>query len=634
MSKLLTPTSHNINISRASRLIGLAILTTPALAESAIPTLPKVIVKGKSLSQASQYPRVKSLMDRSLITKKTINEQQYQTVTQAIQSLPGLTIIQSGNEGQQTSLFIRGTNSNHNQVRRDGMKLIGTDVYKGTFNFGTLKTSDINSIEVVRGPVTSLYGADAPGGVILLTTPVGTGASTETASLEGGSRQSYKAKGELQGEIQKTNLYANVTRTSTGGYLQTPQKYRIAGGDYRKIPHAQTLGTLRLGQQINEATNISFINSFTRNNLKTQHDRSVASMTEETSFHRLFLNHSTDTVESTWGAGYTQTQTHEDKALPEYLRTHLSRFQLDARGTWTPNSNHAVTISTEWGQDHIKTGHPSQPTKTTFKGQETQIGGGILYRWTHNPFVLESSVRLDHLAKNKTYPTYRISGRYEFITDTWLTLSYGTAIKEPTLTQRHFKSAYTNPNPTLKAEEIQSFEAALSRYWTENLKTEIIYFHNKLKNMIDYNYITKRNINTGKAITKGIEVIAKYQMMKSLLFEGNYTYTYAKNTDKDEWLKRRPTNKWSAQLTYAGKGLTSCLDFTYVGKRPDIHPITYKTVTTRGYSQLGLKIEKEYTSQTKIYGRLENCLNDRRDNPLGFRRAGFGIFAGMEMKFG
>lgn len=609
-------------------------LVTPALSESPIPTLPKVIVKAKIPSERNQYPRIKSLMDKSLITNKTITKQQYQTVTQAMKSLPGLIVVQSGNEGQQTSLFIRGTNSNHTQIRRDGVKLLGTDIYSGAFNFGALKTSDIDSIEVIRGPVTSLYGADAPGGVVLLTTPVGADSPTERLSLEGGSRKSYKAKGELQGEIQQTNIYANITRYGTGGFYQTPQKYRIDGGKYRKIPNHQTLGTLRLGQKISDATNVSFINSFTRNDLKTQKRDTVATMSTESSFHRLLMNHTTDAMDSTWGAGFTQNQSHEDKSLPTYLRTHLSRFQLDAKGTWTLLRDHALTLSGEWGQDYIKTSYPTQTPKTHFKDHEIQIGGGFLYRWTNDPVVLETSARLDHLEKNKTYPTYRLSGRYEFISETWITLGYGTGIKEPTLTQRYFKGPDSNPNPNLKAEEIQSYEAALSRYWTQDLKMEIIYFHNKLKSMIDYDFQSKKNINIGRAITKGIEAIIKYQIREYLLLEGNYTYTHAKNTTRREWLKRRPFNKWSGQLTYERDDLITCLEFTYVGKRPDVHPLTYKTQTVKGYSQLDLKIEKFYTPQMKIYGRIENCLNDHRENPMGFHRARLGIFAGLEVKFG
>ncbi len=609
-------------------------LFSPATAETTVPTLPKVIIQAPSQAPSNQYPRIKSLMDRSLITKKNINEQQYQTVTQAIQSLPGLVVIQSGNEGQQSSLFIRGTNSNHNQVRRDGMKLVGTDIYSGAFNFGTLETSDLESIEVVRGPVTSLYGADAPGGVILLTTPVGTGSSTEKFSLEGGSRESFKAKGELQGEILRTNLYMNATRSGTGGYTQTPQKYRIADGDYRKIPYHQTLGTLRLGQQINDATNISFINSFTRNELKTQWEKTVSTKSEETSFHRLLLNQKTEALESVWGAGYTQTQSHEDKGHPKYLKSHLSRFQLDGRTTWALTPNHGLTASAEWGQDRIKTANPSKTPKNTFKDQETQIGGGLLYRWINSPFVLESSVRVDHLAKNKTYPTYRASGRYEFIPNTWLTLSYGTAIKEPTLTQRFQKTTYVNPNPHLTAEKIRSYEISISRYWTDNLKTEVIYFHNDLNNMIAYYFNAKTFGNINKAISKGVEVMLKYQIIESLCLEGNYTYTHAKDTEQKKWLLRRPFNKWSTRLTYERNELTTSIEYIYIGKRADIHPVTYNRKTAKGYSQLGLRVEKNYSSQTRFYGRVENCLNDHRETPLGFRRAGFGVFAGLEMKFG
>jgi vitamin B12 transporter len=598
------------------------------------PKLPKIVVHAPSSSRGTQFPSVKSFMDHSVVTKKLMNQQQYQTVSQAIQPLPGLVMTQMGNSGQPTSLFIRGTNSNHNQVRRDGMKLVGTDIQSGAFNFGTLRTTDLESIEVVRGPVTSLYGADAPGGVILLTTPVGSGSFNQTLSLEGGSRQTFNGYGQLSGEVKGTDLYMNLTRADTGGYNQTPHAYRIPGRTYSKLPNHQSLATIRFGQHLNEHLHVSLINHVSQADSKIQNRLKVTEASQETIFHRLFLNDTQGPCEMTWGAGYMKTHSEYDKKTPDALRADVSRFQVDGTGTWTPHQNHTLTVSAELGRDGVNNKQQQHLSKNPFKGHETQIGGGVFYRWTPPRLQLESSVRLDHFGKNKTYPTYRLGGRYEAIPQTYLMGSMGTAIKEPTVAQLYLKTPFVKGNPHLKAEEIRSYELGLSRYWFDRVKTEVIYFYNDIKNMIHYAFETRSLENHGKILTKGIEVIGKCQILSTLLLEGSYTYTHAKDLKTKEWLKRRPFNKWSLRTVYAVEDLTASAEFVYVGKRPDLHPLTFKPKDAKGYSQLGVRLEKILSNRRKLFGRIENCFNDRREDPLGYRRAGFGIYAGMEIAVG
>lgn len=593
--------------------------------------LPEMIVQSKRLSKRGQYPKLRSLMDSSLVTSLKITEHQYQTVNQAIRGLAGITLVQGGNEGQLSSLFIRGTESRHSQVRRDGMKLIGTDVLTGGFNFAHLKTTNIESIDVIRGPVTSLYGADAPGGVILLTTPIGNGVPSEHFSLEGGSYRFYKARGVLQGEQKDTNFYVNLTQYGSGGYKQQPKEFRLPGGVYSSLPSEQFSGTFRLGQQFGQSTFLSWINELSKNSLKTQRDFKVTPMRENKIFNRVLVQNILPQFESTVGVGYNQVESNADYYEPSFFKSTLSRFQVDSRQTWKVSPSHHLTVSGEYGLENLRMSYPNASMSGDFKGHMQQVGGGLFYRWLRESTVLEASGRLDALSQNKAYPTYRASGRYEFLKDTWIGVSYGTAIKEPTITQRYFRSVYVIPNPSLQSEEIQSYEFNLRRYWTPDLQTEIIYFHNRLKNLIEYVYSKKTNLNTGKAETKGVEVIAKYQPLSTLMFEGNYTYTHAQNKDTHQWLLRRPFNKWSLLMTYRHEGYTICFDYTYVGRRPDIDPFTFSRVTAKGYSELGVKGNYQYSENAKLYTRFENCLNNHRQNPVGVRKAGFQIVGGVEI---
>ncbi|MGA7487215.1 MAG: TonB-dependent receptor plug domain-containing protein, partial [Xanthobacteraceae bacterium] len=106
----------------------------------------------------------------TVITAADIEREQRRTVPDALANVPGLNVVQSGGPGGQTSVFMRGTNSNQVKVLIDGIDASDPSNPNRSFDFGQLLTADIERIEVLRGPQSGLYGADAIGGVISIIT--------------------------------------------------------------------------------------------------------------------------------------------------------------------------------------------------------------------------------------------------------------------------------------------------------------------------------------------------------------------------------------------------------------------------------------------------------------------------------
>ena len=117
----------------------------------------------------------------------------------ALSTVPGLNVVQTGGPGGQTSVFMRGTNSNHVKVLIDGIDVSDPSITNGAFDFAHLLTGDIERIEVLRGPQSGLYGSDAIGGVISITTKKGEGPPKVTASVEGGSFGTFNQTAALSG---------------------------------------------------------------------------------------------------------------------------------------------------------------------------------------------------------------------------------------------------------------------------------------------------------------------------------------------------------------------------------------------------------------------------------------------------
>src|ERR1700682_4733102 len=136
----------------------------------------------------------------TLISAEEIERNQRRTLPDVLQTVPGLNIVQTGGPGGKTSLFMRGSNSNHTKVLIDGIDA-NDPSQDGVFDFGQVLTSDIERVEVLRGPQSSLYGSDAIGGVVNIVTKKGGGPPQFTGRLEGGSFETFNQSASVRGSV-------------------------------------------------------------------------------------------------------------------------------------------------------------------------------------------------------------------------------------------------------------------------------------------------------------------------------------------------------------------------------------------------------------------------------------------------
>ncbi len=159
-------------------------------------------------------PSEQSASSTTVITGADIASQQYQSVPDALAAVPGLNVVQTGGPGGQTSVFIRGTNSNHVKVLIDGIDVSDPSNPNQSFDFGQLLTGDIARIEVLRGPQSGLYGSDAIGGVISITTKTGDGPLKMTVSGDGGSFGTFNQRVGASGSQGNFNYVFNIQHYS------------------------------------------------------------------------------------------------------------------------------------------------------------------------------------------------------------------------------------------------------------------------------------------------------------------------------------------------------------------------------------------------------------------------------------
>jgi len=149
----------------------------------------------------------------SVITSEDIEARQIQRVSDALREPPGLSVVQTGTAGQLTSVFIRGLRSEHTQVLLDGIPI--NQGLQGAFNFADLTTDDIDRIEVVRGPQSTLYGPRALAGVIQIFTKQGTGTPGVMIAAEGGSYDTFREWSQSEGKIDGFDYSVGASRLDT-----------------------------------------------------------------------------------------------------------------------------------------------------------------------------------------------------------------------------------------------------------------------------------------------------------------------------------------------------------------------------------------------------------------------------------
>lgn len=158
----------------------------------------------------------------TVVTAEQIREMQRRTAPEILQSVPGLNVVQTGGAGGYTNVFMRGTNANHVKVLIDGIEVNDPASANGTFDFGQLLAGDIERIEVLRGPQSGLYGSDAIGGVISITTKKGDGPAKITALAEGGSFGTLNSSIGVRGSHERVNYAFAIQRQSVGNLPVTP----------------------------------------------------------------------------------------------------------------------------------------------------------------------------------------------------------------------------------------------------------------------------------------------------------------------------------------------------------------------------------------------------------------------------
>ncbi len=637
-------------------LITTTLLTPAALAMAAdgspVLSLEEIVITASRTNQPLKS--VGSAID--IFTADDIAARPRFEVSDLLRELPGVSVNRSGQLGAQTQVRLRGAEANHTLVLINGVE-VGDPVTGGEFDFANLLTDGVERIEVLRGPQSALYGAQAIGGVINIVTTQGEGPPVYQAKAEGGSFGTYNLSASASGGGQGYGVSGSVSYLDSAGISQA------IGGAEKDGHHNLTLNTSAradLNDLFKVSAALRYVDAFVESDSQ---DFGFGSPTEglvidsdDTQKSESFYGKATGTLALFDGAW----EHIAAAALTDVTKNSFSggAFSFGSYGQKIDLSYQTnLTLAPE-GSDvaHTLTGYiqfkdETFENRSAFPGPQNHrkstqdVGYVAEYRMDiANQVFLSGALRYDDndLFKNDT--TYRASAAWQ-VPDTGLKLraSYGTGVSKPGFFELFgFDPTSFVGNSNLTPEKSEGWDIGADVVFNDDRASlSLTYFSADLTDEIYTDFgvfpFTARN-RIGKSTREGVEVSGRYAPTDALNFAASYTYTAAKD-DAGLQEVRRPKHIASLSGFYrfmAGRANVG-LSLDYNGESEDVvftPTIPSGMATLDDYLLVTASASYDVTDRIEVFGRIENLLDERYQEVFSYNTMGIGAYAGLRVRLG
>jgi vitamin B12 transporter len=556
-------------------------------------------------------------------------------VADALREVPGVSVVQSGPPGSLTSVFTRGLRSEHTQVLLDGIPI--NQGLQGAFNFADFTTENIDRIEIVRGPQSTLYGPRALAGVIQLFTKRGSGDPSGEFSLEGGSNTTIRGTLTSSGSANQFDYSVGLSGLTTDNERPNNQ-YRLWSG------------IANLGWSPNEQLRLSALVTYSladlglpntifdprpRDNFLTERWLVAPHLDYrpvEWWTHRLIFSYDEE----------RQVNDPNDDGFVGPTRALFTRATVDYQNDLKPAS--WLTLTSGFFYSHVDAGQERPFVSQAFGPQPTFISDeteetSVFLQASVTPFKdlnLVAGGRYDHFNQFGDVWTYRFAGSYLIAkTDTHLHASVGTGFSPPTSQDKIF-----GMNFALEPEKNLGWDVGVDqRFCEDRVMVGLTYFHNDLSNVIGFNGLFQ-TLNLGAAITQGIEAELRVTPITDLTILATYTYLDARNTSSEDItqlpgarLPRRPRNEAYISASYLwAKKLRTTIEAKFVNAREELN-FGGPNFDIEDYAFVNVAAEYEINSRFSVYARINNLTDEQYSEVFGFPALGRTAFAGFKVRF-
>lgn len=635
----------------------LAVLPNLAFTQTKTTQLDEVKVYSAYATPINQDKTASSL---TVLTEKDFAARNATYLSDVLKTVAGVTLTASGGRGTLTNVLLRGADANHASVIIDGVKVNPVTGYG--FDFGGLSLSNIERIEVLRGEQSALWGSDAMGGVIYITTKsglykdkpfnidfdLGTGSQgtyDASATISGYQNGFYYA---LHGDSHRTRGISAYSANTFHYTAENGTKIKTGGATERDKFHRDN-ASLRFGYDDGKK-GVELLGSHSSQN--AHFDNSLAgeksfddyTRTRETLFKlSSYLGTAQELIKQKFSISHLKT---DSDTFSSYISAYdakkfNSSYQLDINFDREGDITQAVSVLADYQKSYYDSSSYSEEKGLKEKSVATE------YRlFSEDDHSLSLSGRYIDSSQYENAFTGRIAGAYRLSPNFRLHASFGTAIQNPTMTEYYGWNGKYVANPNLKAEKSKGGDAGvLIESSDKHHSFDLTYFARNVSNFISsrtvscvVNVCVSQATNLdGTTKIKGMEAAYNGKITDNLSSFANYTFTRVKDNQGVEVI-RRPKHTANFGLAYQiSEKLGSNVSLSYVGKRVDTYfdEVTYAAsrVKLPAYTVVNVGVNYQLSQNLNIYANLNNLFNKKYEQTLGYGQPERNVYVGLKGSF-
>ncbi|MEM1105558.1 MAG: TonB-dependent receptor [Pseudomonadota bacterium] len=612
-------------IGAVSLSLSLPALTSPALAQDAGPaetTLDPIIVEGSRLGQTET--EVGSSV--TIITAEEIDALGFDFALDAVAAAPGVTINSNGAFGGSASVRIRGASSEQTLVLIDGVPVNDPTSPGGGFNFARLDTENIARIEVLKGPQSTLWGTDAIGGVVSITTKRPDPGLGGSVFGEYGSFNTFRGGASVENANDTGAFRLALVGTSSDGISKADEDNGNAEDDAYEALTLSAKGALNLAGDARVTVDAlwtdaeSEFDSFDFSAQGSVSDGDEVSETEELSanitltgslfggrLENLALIGYSDITRDNFTDGAPSFDAEGDRTIFRYQGT----LEIDARNT--------LAFGAE--REEQSSGDDDTSIDGLFALYEVQ---------PTDQLTLTAGIRVDDHERFGTETTGRVAAAFNPTDTVTLRASWGQGFKAPTLFQTtFFCCGATAPNADLEAETSEAFDIGLDwRSADGRAEGGITYFDQDTENQINFSFALGGYENIAEVTSQGVEIYGAYQFTDWFGVAVDYAYIDAEDGD-GEALSRLPEHSGDLTLAIDPPGPASgAVLVRYNGEEPNTNGTTLDA-----WTRVDLSGSYDLNDQVELFGRIENLFDEDYQQILGYGTPDLSGYLGVRLRY-
>lgn len=615
-------------------------LLAPAAAVAQSVTLPEIVV--------TPYYSPTLLADTgsslTVIRGDQIARSSPASLTQVLRSVPGVTVIESGGPGATTEVRLRGAETGHTLVLIDGVRVNDVATARDDFDFSLIAPSEIERIEVLRGPQSAVYGSDAMGGVInIITKRAARDRNTASVSVEGGSYGTNAEKLSASMSRGDFSLRFGGSHYFTGGFSRRghrdanePDAYRKWAGSFRAEYAPEGGPKLEVGgngssvfSEYDAASGSGAADALNTVNKLLLSGFARLSWTGDTGFDHSLM---------AFANGSARDNIERAPPKPSIPESHFRSGSVGAE--------YKATMAVGWGD--VLVGGRIEREGATYNapsgGFSTFDSASVLYAVFAEQKVavgdrlnLAFNVRYDGSSGEEGFITGRATAVYDLTeTGTRLKASIGTGAKRPTaymIANNQYQAlVYPDVSTDLSPERSFGVDAGVEQdLWQGRGRFTVTGFYNRFRDLLDTRTLggsfDVAYDNVSHAMTAGAEISGEFDLIPDrLTVGGTYTYLYTEDSNGKP-LRRRPRNAGSVSVSMVpaeGAKLTGTA--VYVGERFNSNG---GVSLLPAYWRVDLEGSLSLNPRTETFARVENLFNAQYQDPGGFNTPGLSAYVGL-----